>query len=201
LFAFVESWCFARAICDNPDMPNKYGATQRIIREKGEDNLPPVTIRQATEADAPLLYECIRKLAEYGDIADEVTATEADVRAALSGPRPVAEAVIAYVGDEPAGFAMYHFSFASFLGKTGIYIEDFFVEQAHRNRGIGKLLLVHLAKLARERGCGRLEWSVLNWNERAMEFYQDFGAVAMDEWTTFRLSGEALERLATQGGI
>jgi GNAT superfamily N-acetyltransferase len=182
-------------------MPNRYAAAQKSVRERGQENLPPVKIRQATEADASLLYEFIRKLADYGDIADEVTATEADVRAALSGPRPVAEAVVVHIGDEPVGFAMYHFSFASFLGKMGIYIEDFFVEQAHRDRGIGKLLLVHLAKLARERGCGRLEWSVLNWNERAMEFYQDFGAVAMDEWTTFRLSGDALERLATQGGI
>ena len=169
-----------------------------VFPQKTVEKLKPVQIRAATEADAPLLYDFIRKLAEYGDISDEVAATEADVRAALSGPRPVADAILAYVGDEPAGFAMYSFTFASFLGKPGIYIEDFFVEQAHRNRGIGKLLLVHLAKLGRERGCGRLEWSVLNWNERAMEFYQDFGAVAMDEWTTFRLGGEALQRLAAR---
>jgi GNAT superfamily N-acetyltransferase len=163
-----------------------------------KEKLPAVRIRAATEADAPLLYDFIRKLAEYGDISDEVTATEADVRAAISGPRPVAEALLAYVGNEPAGFAMYSFSFASFLGKPGIYIEDFFVEQAHRNRSIGKRMLVHIAKLGRERGCGRLEWSVLNWNESAMEFYQSFGAVAMDEWTTLRLTGEALDRLAAQ---
>jgi GNAT superfamily N-acetyltransferase len=182
---------------DNRAMPNQNAPTQKITQEK----LPPVQLRAATEADAPLVYGFIRKLAEYGDISDEVTATEADVRAALSGPRPVAQAILAYVGEEPAGVALFSLSFASFLGKPGIYIEDFFVEQAHRNRGIGKLMLVHLAKLGRDRGCGRLEWSVLNWNERAMEFYQSFGAVAMDEWTTFRLTGEPLERLAAQGEV
>ena len=155
-----------------------------------------VQIRRAAEADVPLVDEFIRKLAEYGDISDEVHATEADVRAALFGPKPVAEALLAFVGNQPAGFALYSFSFASFLGKPGIYIEDFFVEQAYRKHGVGKLMLVEVAKLAQERGCGRLEWSVLNWNEGAMEFYQSFGAIAMDEWTTFRLTGEALQRLA-----
>ncbi len=164
---------------------------------KATDREPAVTIRPAVEADAPLVYEFIRKLAEYGDISDEVAATEQDVRAALFGPRPVAEALLAFVGSKPGGFALYSEGFASFLGKPGIYIEDFFVEQAHRNRGIGRKLLIHLAQLGRERGCGRLEWSVLNWNERAMEFYQDLGAVPLDEWTTFRLAGEALDKLAS----
>jgi GNAT superfamily N-acetyltransferase len=154
-------------------------------------------IRPAHEADTPLVLAFIRKLAEYGDISDEVLATEQDVRAALFGPRPVAEAILAFAGREPAGFALYSYSFASFRGRPGIYIEDLYVEQAHRKRGIGKSLLVHIAQLGRERGCGRLEWSVLNWNEQAMEFYQDLGAVPMDEWTTFRLTGEALERLAS----
>jgi GNAT superfamily N-acetyltransferase len=199
LLVLHRRWRSTPPICDNPDMPNQNVPTQKSVQENVE--LLPVQIRTATEADAPLLYDLIRKLAEYGDISDEVSATEADVRAAISGPHPLAEAILAYVGDEPAGFAMYSFSFASFLGKPGIYIEDFFVEQAHRNRSIGKRMLVYLAKLGRERGCGRLEWSVLNWNEGAMEFYQSFGAVAMDEWTTFRLTGEALERLATHGGI
>jgi GNAT superfamily N-acetyltransferase len=156
-----------------------------------------VQIRPATAADTQLVLEFIRKLAEYGDISDEVFATAEDVRAALFGPRPVAEVLLASVGREPAGFVLYSYSFASFLGRPGIYIEDFFVEQAHRNRGIGKALLIHLARLGRERGCGRLEWSVLNWNERAMEFYQDMGAVPLDEWTTFRLTGAELDRLAT----
>jgi GNAT superfamily N-acetyltransferase len=157
-----------------------------------------VQIRPAAEADAPLVWNFIRKLAEYGDLSDEVYATEDDVTQALFGPQRVAEVLLAFVGPEPAGFALYSYSFASFLGKAGIYIEDFFVEQKYRNRGIGKALLLHLAKLGRARGCGRLEWSVLNWNERAMEFYQSLGAVPMDEWTTFRLTGDALDRLAGQ---
>jgi len=153
-------------------------------------------LRPATESDTPLVLDFIRKLAEYGDISSEATVTEADVRAALFGPRPVAEAILAYAGSEPAGFAVYSFTFSSFMGKPGIYVEDLFVEHQFRSRGIGKALLLTLARLGRERGCGRLEWSVLNWNEQAMEFYQDLGAVPMDEWTTFRLTGEALERLA-----
>jgi GNAT superfamily N-acetyltransferase len=156
-----------------------------------------VQIRPAKEADAPLVLEFIRKLAEYGDIASEATVNEAEVRSALFGPRPVAEAILAYAGNEPAGFAVYSFTFSSFLGKPGIYVEDLFVENQFRGKGIGKSLLVTLARLGRERGCGRLEWSVLNWNEQAMEFYQDLGAVPMDEWTTFRLTGEALDRLAS----
>jgi GNAT superfamily N-acetyltransferase len=155
-------------------------------------------IRAAAEADVPLLLDFIRKLAEYGDISDEVFATAEDVRAGLFGPRPVAEAILAHAGHEPVGFAIYSYSFSSFLGRPGMFIEDLYVETSHRSRGVGKALLVHLAKLARQRSCGRLEWSVLNWNERAMEFYQDLGAEPMDEWTTFRLGGEALERLASQ---
>ena len=157
-------------------------------------------IRPAKESDAPLVLDFIRKLAEYGDISSETTVTEADVRAALSGPRPVAQAILAYLGSEPAGFAVYSFTFSSFMGKPGIYVEDLFVERRFRGRGVGKALLVTLAGLGREHGCGRLEWSVLNWNEQAMEFYQDLGAVPMDEWTTFRLTGDALERLASSSG-
>ena len=154
-------------------------------------------IRPAKESDAPVVLDFIRKLAEYGDISSETTVTEADVRDALFGPRPVAEALLAYVGDEPAGFAVFSFTFSSFMGKPGIYVEDLFVEHRFRGHGVGKALLVTLAQRGRERGCGRLEWSVLNWNEQAMEFYQDIGAVPMEEWTTFRLTGEALERLAS----
>lgn len=160
-------------------------------------SLPDVYIRPAKESDAPLILDFIRKLAEYGDISSEATATENDVRVALFGAHPVAEAILVYVGNEPAGFAVYSFTFSSFMGKPGIYVEDLFVDHQFRSRGIGKALLVTLARLGRERGCGRLEWSVLNWNEQAMEFYQDLGAVPMDEWTTFRLTGEALDRLAS----
>jgi len=156
-------------------------------------------LRTAEESDTPLLFRFIRNLAEYGDLSDEVSATEADVRSALFGPKPVAEAVLAYWGEKPAGFALFSHTFSSFVGKPGIYIEDFYVEQEYRNKGIGKALLLHVAKLGRARGCGRLEWTVLNWNERAMEFYQDMGAVPMDEWTTFQLTGAALDRLASEG--
>ena len=155
-------------------------------------------IRPAAEADVPLIFDFIRKLAEYGDLSDEVSATVEDVRAALFGPKPVAEAVLAFWGEAPAGFALFSCTFSSFVGKTGIYIEDLYVEQDYRNKGIGKALLVHLARLGRQKHCGRLEWAVLNWNERAMEFYQDLGAIPMDEWTTFRLTGEALDRLASR---
>ena len=156
-------------------------------------------IRSVQESDVPLVLEFIRKLAEYGDISSEATVTEADLRAALFGARPVAEAILAYVRDEPAGFAVYSFTFSSFRGQPGIYVEDLFVEHQFRGRGVGKALLLTLARRGRERGCGRLEWSVLNWNEQAMEFYQDLGAVPMDEWTTFRLTGDALDRLASSG--
>ena len=162
--------------------------------------MPPdidLQIRPAKEADAPVVLDFIRKLAEYGDISSEATVTEPDVRAALFGAHPVAQALLAYIGSEPAGFAVYSFTFSSFMGKAGIYVEDLFVEPRFRGRGVGKALLVTLAEFGRECGCGRLEWSVLNWNEQAMEFYQDLGAVPMDEWTTFRLTGAALDRLAS----
>lgn len=168
-------------ICENSAMPSDIG----------------LQIRPAKESDVPVVVDFIRKLAEYGDISSEATVTQADVRAALFGPRPVAEALLAYVGDEPAGFAVFSFTFSSFMGKPGIYVEDLFVEHRFRGHGVGKALLITLAQAGRERGCGRLEWSVLNWNEQAMEFYQDIGAVPMEEWTTFRLTGEALERLAS----
>ena len=162
------------------------------------DDKMTLDIRAATEKDVPLILSFIRKLAEYGDISDEVAATEDDIRAALFGPHPVATAVLAYAGSEPAGFALFSYTFSSFLGRPGMFVEDLYVENAHRSRGVGKALLVHLAKVAQQRSCGRLEWSVLNWNERAMEFYQELGAEPMDEWTTLRLGGEALERLASQ---
>jgi GNAT superfamily N-acetyltransferase len=156
-----------------------------------------VNVRPAGEVDIRLILTFIRKLAEYGDIADQVSATEDDVSEALFGRERVADAIIAYAGSDPVGFAIYSYSFSSFHGRPAIYVEDLFVEQAYRGGGIGKALLVYIAQLGRQRGCARLEWSVLNWNERAMEFYQDLGAVPMEEWTTFRLTGDALERLAS----
>jgi GNAT superfamily N-acetyltransferase len=185
----------------NGAAPLSPGATRtrsEKIPPMPHDTMQALEIRPATEADVPLVLELIRKLAEYGDLASEVSTTETDVRAALFGPERVAHAVIAYVGSEPAGFALYTYTFASFLGRPGIFVEDLFVEQARRGAGIGKALLCHLARLGRQRGCGRLEWAVLNWNEQAMEFYQNLGAVPLDEWTTFRLTGGALEQLASQ---
>lgn len=152
-------------------------------------------IRSATEADAGLVLSFIRKLAEYGDLAAEVTASEEDIRAALRAPHPAAEAVLAFIDSEPVGFVLFNGGFSSFKGKAGLYIEDLFVESARRGAGIGKALLVHVARIGVERGCARVEWAALNWNELAMEFYTDLGAVPMDEWTTFRLTGDALERL------
>ena len=152
-------------------------------------------IRAATENDVPLIFSFIRKLAEYGDISDEVAATEQDVRAALFGPRPVAEALLAFVGSKPGGFALYSEGFAAFSAARylhrGLLCGAGAPQSRHRPETVNTP-----AQSGRERGCGRLEWSVLNWNERAMEFYQDLGAEPLDEWTTFRLAGEALDKLA-----
>jgi GNAT superfamily N-acetyltransferase len=153
----------------------------------------------ATEPDVPLIFSFIRKLAEYEKMSHEVVATEDRLRDGLFGARPVAEVLLAYWADEPAGFALYFPNFSTFLGQPGIYLEDLFVEPAFRGRGIGKALLARLAKIARERNCGRLEWAVLDWNRPAIDFYQSLGAVAKDEWTVFRLAGDSLHRLAEAG--
>jgi GNAT superfamily N-acetyltransferase len=150
----------------------------------------------ATEPDVPLIFSFIRKLAEYEKLSHEVVATEDRLRDGLFGARPVAEVLLAYWDDEPAGFALYFPNFSTFLGQPGIYLEDLFVEPAFRGRGIGKALLARLAKIAQERNCGRLEWAVLDWNRPAIDFYKSLGAVAKDEWTVFRLAGDSLHRLA-----
>jgi GNAT superfamily N-acetyltransferase len=152
-------------------------------------------IAEATEADVQLILRFIRGLAEYEKLSDEVVATEGDLREALFGPNPVAWVLLAYWADEPAGFALYFLNFSTFLGKPGIYLEDLFVEPALRGKGIGKALLVRLAEIARERGYGRLEWSVLDWNRPAIDFYRSLGAEAKAEWTIYRLSGEPLKLL------
>ncbi len=158
-----------------------------------------VEIRPATEADVPLILSFIRELAEYERLSHEVVATEEALRDSLFGERRFAEVVLGYLADDPAGFALFFHSFSTFLGKPGIYLEDLYVRPEHRGAGIGRSLLVHLASLARERGCGRLEWSVLDWNEPSIEFYKALGAVPMDEWTIFRVTGDALTRLGTGG--
>jgi GNAT superfamily N-acetyltransferase len=155
-------------------------------------------IRPATETDVPLILAFIKKLAAYERLAPEVVATEEGLRATLFGARPYAEVVIAYYASEPVGFALFFHNFSTFVGRPGLYLEDLYVDERQRGKGCGKALLVHLARLAVERGCGRLEWAVLDWNEPAINFYKSLGAVPMDEWTVFRVTGDALERLANR---
>ena len=155
-----------------------------------------MTIRAATPDDTYIIAELIRALAEYERLAHEVTLDERELREHLFGERPYAEVVLAEDAGDVVGFALFFHNYSTFLGKPGIYLEDLFVKPAHRGAGHGRALLAELARLAVERGCGRLEWSVLDWNEPSIAFYLSLGAVAMDEWTGYRLTGEALRRLA-----
>lgn len=157
-----------------------------------------LNIRSATEADTPLIFEFIRGLAEYERLADRVVVTEAVLRESLFGRRQYAEVLIAEADGDPAGFALFFHNFSTFIGRPGIYLEDLFVKPEYRGNGYGKALLVRLAAIARERNCGRVEWAVLNWNKPAIDFYESIGAVPMTEWTVYRLTGEALEKLAAQ---
>jgi GNAT superfamily N-acetyltransferase len=152
----------------------------------------PVRIRAATAADVATLLGLIRELATYERLADQVVASEADLAAAMFGPRPAAEAVLAEVGESLAGFALYFQSFSTFVGRPGIYLEDLYVRPAFRRRGVGRALFSHLARLAVARGCGRFEWAVLDWNAPAIAFYRSLGALPLADWTVFRLAGEAL---------
>lgn len=156
-------------------------------------------IRPATEDDVPIILSLIRELAEYERLSHEVVATEGLLRESLFGERRGPEVLIACCKGAPAGFALFFHSFSTFLGRPGIYLEDLYVKPKFRGRGIGRALLTHLARLAKERGCGRLEWAVLDWNEPAIKLYKSIGAVPMDEWTVYRVTGEALETLATRG--
>lgn len=157
-----------------------------------------IRLEPATAADLPMILQLIRELAEFERLLHEVTATQARLREELFGRRPRAEVVMARIGDEVAGFALYFHNFSTFLGKAGIYLEDLYVREKFRGRGCGAALLQYLARLAVERRCGRLEWSVLDWNRRAIDFYQGLGAVPMDEWTIYRVTGDALTRLANR---
>lgn len=163
---------------------------------------PPTEVRiePATERDVPLIFSLIKALAEYERLAHEVVATEASLRETLFGPRAAAEVVIAYAGAEAAGFAVWFHTYSTFLGRAGLYLEDLFVVPQWRGRGLGRHLLAYLARVAVARGCGRLEWSVLDWNEPAIRFYRGIGARAMDEWTVYRLTGDALKQLASDPG-
>ena len=152
-------------------------------------------IERASERDVPLILKLIKDLAEYEHLSHAVTATEAALRESLFVKR-AAEVVIGYAGDEPAGFALFFQTFSTFMGVPGMYLEDIFVEPKWRRKGLGRQLLVQLARIASERGYGRVEWSVLNWNEPAIGFYKALGAKPMDEWTVYRVTGDALIRLA-----
>ena len=153
-------------------------------------------IEPAHIRDVPLILQFIQELAEYEQLADACVATEDDLRANLFGPNAVAHTVIAYFDDQPAGFALYFFNFSTFLARPGLYLEDLFVKPSFRKRGIGRALLACLAQVAVDRGCGRMEWAVLNWNELALRVYRSIGAQPLNDWTVMRLTGPAISALA-----
>jgi len=160
------------------------------------NRLPGFVIRPATADDAELILSFIRQLAEYEKLSHAVTATTDDLKRNLFGERPQAEVVLAFYEDKPAAFALFFHNFSTFLGKRGLYLEDLFVVPELRGKGCGKILLSYLAALAVERDCGRFEWSVLDWNTPAVEFYRAVGAEPQSEWTVQRLTGPALSELA-----
>jgi GNAT superfamily N-acetyltransferase len=157
-----------------------------------------VRIRQAEPADVLVVAELIRQLARFEKLEHEVVLTEELLMAGLFGPRPYAEALLAEVDRQPIGFVLFFHTFSTFLARPGIYLEDLFVLPDHRGRGVGRALLGHLAHLAIERGCGRLEWAVLNWNQEAIRFYERVGARPNSEWTVYRVAGEALRALGRE---
>jgi GNAT superfamily N-acetyltransferase len=160
-------------------------------------NLVKTRIVAASRDDIPLIRSLILELAEYERaLPGEAPVTEKDLADTLFAERPAAEVLIAYLGDEPAGFALFFHNYSTWLGKRGIYLEDLFVRPPARSHGVGFALLRQIARIAVERGCGRVDWSVLTWNELAISFYKRIGARHMDDWTTFRLTGDALNRVA-----
>lgn len=157
---------------------------------------PTVTIRPAHRGDVPTILALIRALAEYERLADQCRADAPSLEATLFGDRPAAEVLIAEVDGAAAGFALFFHNYSTFLARPGLYLEDLFVQPEHRGLGVGRRLMAELARIALARGCGRFEWSVLDWNAPAIGFYRRLGAIGMDGWTVQRVSGEALERLA-----
>jgi GNAT superfamily N-acetyltransferase len=156
------------------------------------------TIRAATQNDVPLILQFIRELAAYEKLSHEVTATEELLQITLFTEPRKAEVLLAYEHETSVGFAVFFHNFSTFLGKPGIYLEDLYVRPEFRGKGYGKSLLIHVARLARERDCGRFEWSVLDWNKPSIDFYQSLGATAMTEWTIHRVTGQALASLAAR---
>ncbi len=153
-------------------------------------------IKPATVQDVPLILTFIKELAEYEKLLNEVVATEAILKETLFGDQPHANVVIGYLNNVPVSFALYFYNFSTFLGRPGIYLEDLFVKPEARGNGIGQKMLAYLAQLAKQKNCGRLEWWVLDWNETAIKFYKRLGAKAMDEWTVYRVTDQALDELA-----
>lgn len=155
-------------------------------------------LRLATVTDVPIILDCITQLAVFEHLEHQVSATEATLTATLFPPdgRPAAECVLAFVGETPAGFALFFHNYSTFLARRGLYLEDLFVKPEFRGRGIGRTLMRFLAHLANQRDCGRMEWSVLDWNQRAIDFYGSLGAEVMPDWRICRLTGEALRRHA-----
>lgn len=158
-----------------------------------------LTIRTAVKSDVPLLLQLIRELAEYEKLSHEVVATESLLTEHLFGRRPVAEALVAMDDGEPVGYALFFHNFSTFLGLPGLYLEDIYVRQHARGKGIGRAMLQRVASIATDRGCGRVEWSVLDWNEPAIGFYKKLGAAPMSDWTVFGVTGDALQALASDG--
>ena len=153
-------------------------------------------IRPANVRDVSIILQLIRDLATYERAPNEVTATEEQLVDVLFGKKPAAEVLLAFENETPIGFAVFFHNFSTWLGRPGLYLEDLFVKPEHRGKGYGRALLVDLAKIARDRGCGRMEWAVLNWNEPAIQFYHKLGAKPMEEWTVFRLTRDRIEKLA-----
>jgi GNAT superfamily N-acetyltransferase len=163
---------------------------------RASTRIPSFDIRAAQKADVAVILSFIKKLANYERLSHEVVASEEILRETLFGRRRTAEVAIGYFEQMPVGFVLFFHNYSTFLGRPGIYIEDLFVDEDFRRRGFGTALLSYVAALAQERRCGRLEWSVLDWNEPAINFYKKLGAGAMSEWTVYRVTGEALEKLA-----
>ncbi len=160
-----------------------------------DPNLAGFHIRAASTNDVPIILAFIKKLAVYENLSHEVVATEERLKETLFGERATAEVAIGYVEDKPVGFVLFFHNYSTFLGLPGIYIEDLFVDEVYRSRGFGRALLLYVARVAKQRRCGRVEWSVLDWNEPAIGFYKKLGAVPMSEWTVFRITGENLDKL------
>ena len=165
-----------------------------IITMNKKNTMEDIKIREATESDTALILDFIKGLAEYEKLSHEVMATEETLKDSIF-KRKMAEVIICEYKEKPVGFCLFFHNFSTFLGKPGIYIEDLFILKEYRNLGLGKIMFTHIARLTKERDCGRLEWWVLDWNEPSIQFYKKLGAKPMDDWTVFRLDGEALDNL------